>query len=57
MTRIDVGLNKICSNYHEHEIYEEKWCKDKPKDKPKKNIKTKTKPRKANIKKNPPKCN
>ncbi len=31
MTRIDVGLMGIYSNYHKHEIYEEKWCKDKPK--------------------------
>jgi hypothetical protein len=31
MIRKDVGLMGICSNYHKHEICEEKWCKDKPK--------------------------
>ncbi len=38
MTRIDVGLMGIYSNYHEHEIDEEKWCKDKQKYKSKNKI-------------------
>jgi hypothetical protein len=29
MTRIDVGLMRVCSNCHEHKNYEDKWQKDK----------------------------
>jgi ribosomal protein S21 len=44
MTRIHVGLMGICSNYHEHKIYEKNGLKTKRNINPKIKYRNQTKP-------------